>query len=405
MTEYIYLLQQREFIKTKENIYKIGKTKQENLKRITNYDNGSILICQFKCCDCDKLEKKLIILFREKYELQKDIGNEYFKGNCVDMRDDIYNYIKNEDIIEDKDEEEIDEDKDEEEIDEDIYEMFPNYKDDESFGGKKKLIKISFEDRMYSNRIWPRIYTYYITNEKQLDQIFLQTDWFQKDDSDNSDYISKLLKNKVIQNGMIYDFNDSRFIKKLNKYKEKINITYTEENIIDIISKFNTLKQNICFKIDRILYNNCILLENIYCDYINNTLYIDFIIPYNNSLQIKETNKRIIKKEIDIIEINTRRYDYLFLRKYTPYMIEINDNEYYLYNRDYQIIDKYEKIYSIENWKGKRIYLYNDISNPIRRIFYPKLLNDMISKYNSTTSNMTCMNMNENTCHILNLYV
>lgn len=105
MTEYIYLLQKREFIKTKENIYKIGKTKQENLKRISNYENGSILICQFKCNDCDKLEKKLITLFREKYELQKDIGNEYFKGNCDDMRDDIYNYIKDENIIEEDREE------------------------------------------------------------------------------------------------------------------------------------------------------------------------------------------------------------------------------------------------------------------------------------------------------------
>lgn len=105
MTEYIYLMQKREFIKTKENIYKIGKTKQENLKRITNYDNGSILICQFKCNDCDKLEKKLIALFREKYELQKEIGNEYFKGNCDDMRDDIYNYITDENIIEEDREE------------------------------------------------------------------------------------------------------------------------------------------------------------------------------------------------------------------------------------------------------------------------------------------------------------
>jgi len=34
MIGYIYLLQEREFIKTKENIYKLGKTKQENLKRI-----------------------------------------------------------------------------------------------------------------------------------------------------------------------------------------------------------------------------------------------------------------------------------------------------------------------------------------------------------------------------------
>jgi len=44
MIGYIYLLQEREFIKTKENIYKLGKSKQENLKRIQNYPNGTILI-------------------------------------------------------------------------------------------------------------------------------------------------------------------------------------------------------------------------------------------------------------------------------------------------------------------------------------------------------------------------
>ena len=400
MTEYIYLLQKREFIKTKENIYKIGKTKQENLKRIRNYDNGSILICQFKCNDSDKLEKKLITLFREKYELQKDIGNEYFKGNYIDMRDDIYNYIKasNEDIIED-----IENDEEATEI----KEMFPNYKDDESFGGTKKLIKISFEHNIFFNPS-DRIYTYYINDEKEIDQIFLQTNWFKKDAYDNSDYISKLLKNNVIQDGMIYDFNDSRFIKKLNKHKEKINITYTDENIIDMISKFKTLDQNnVVFKIDRMLYNNCLLQEEIYCDYINNTLYIDFIIPYNNSLQINDTYERTIKKHIDVIKFNGITYDHLFLRKYIPYMIEINDNQYYLYNRDYQVIDINEKKYSIENWKGKRLFLYKDGFNPIHPDHTEKerrkLMNDMNSKYRDITLNKNCMNMNENTQIILNL--
>lgn len=396
MTEYIYLLQKREFIKTKENIYKIGKTKQENLKRIGNYDNGSILICQFKCNDCNKLEKKLITLFKEKYELQKDIGNEYFKGNYIDMRDDIYNYIKasNEDIIEDiENKEEVTE----------IKEMFPNYKDDESFGGTKKLIKISFEHNPSD-----RIYTYYINDEKKIEQIFLQTYWFKKDAYDNSDYISKLLKNNVIQDGMIYDFNDSSFIKKLNKHKDKINITYTDENIIDMISKFKTLDHNnIVFKIDRMLYNNCLLHEEIYCDYINNTLYIDFIIPYNNSLQINDTYERTIKKHINIINFNAITYDELFLRKYTPYMIEINDNQYYLYNRDYQVIDINEKKFSIENWKAKRLFLYKDGFNPSHPNHTEKkrreLINDMNSKYRDITLNKSCMNMNENTQIILNL--
>ena len=44
------------------------------------------------------------------------------------------------------------------------------------------------------------------------------------------------------------------------------------------------------------------------------------------------------------MKINDKIYDYSFLRKYTPYVIEINNNnDYYLYNRDYQIIDKNEK--------------------------------------------------------------
>jgi hypothetical protein len=43
---YIYLIKEREFIKTKEPIYKIGKTKQEKLQRIKSYPNGSILLLQ-----------------------------------------------------------------------------------------------------------------------------------------------------------------------------------------------------------------------------------------------------------------------------------------------------------------------------------------------------------------------
>jgi hypothetical protein len=89
-TNYIYLLYEREFIKTNEPIYKIGKSKQENLKRITNYPNGSKLLFQIICENCDVLEKYLIKLFDTKYEKQKDIGNEYYKGDYIEMIKDIY---------------------------------------------------------------------------------------------------------------------------------------------------------------------------------------------------------------------------------------------------------------------------------------------------------------------------
>ena len=67
MIGYIYLLQEREFIKTKENIYKLGKTKQENLKRLKQYSKGSELIIQLQCENCDIIEKNLIIIIIKQF--------------------------------------------------------------------------------------------------------------------------------------------------------------------------------------------------------------------------------------------------------------------------------------------------------------------------------------------------
>ena len=93
MIGYIYLLQEREFIKTKENIYKLGKTKQENLKRIQNYPNGTVLVIQLECENCDIIEKNLIIIFKESFKQR--IGIEYFEGNPDAMRKIVCDYINN----------------------------------------------------------------------------------------------------------------------------------------------------------------------------------------------------------------------------------------------------------------------------------------------------------------------
>ena len=83
--EFIYLIKEREFIKTKEHIYKIGKTKQENLQRIKSYPNGSILLLYIITNDCDKKEKEIIQKFKEHFINKKDIGNEYFMGDYNHM--------------------------------------------------------------------------------------------------------------------------------------------------------------------------------------------------------------------------------------------------------------------------------------------------------------------------------
>lgn len=89
MSNYIYLLQEREFIKTKEPIYKIGKTRQKHNDRLKQYPKGSKLLLQISVDDCDKFERDIIKLFREKYKWRKDIGHEYFEGNYNEMIKDI----------------------------------------------------------------------------------------------------------------------------------------------------------------------------------------------------------------------------------------------------------------------------------------------------------------------------
>lgn len=102
--EFIYLLQEREFIKTNEPIYKIGKTKQEKLKRIKSYPNGSELLFYIICNNCDEIEKTIINKFKGHFIHKKEFGNEYFMGDYNLMIDTIYNIIKSskKEIIENK---------------------------------------------------------------------------------------------------------------------------------------------------------------------------------------------------------------------------------------------------------------------------------------------------------------
>jgi hypothetical protein len=97
MTEYIYLLQEREFIKTNESIYKVGMTKKENHWRFNQYPKGSILLFQMICNDCNNIEKQILKFFKEMFNQRKDIGTEYFEGNYKDMIDIIYSTIKDND--------------------------------------------------------------------------------------------------------------------------------------------------------------------------------------------------------------------------------------------------------------------------------------------------------------------
>ena len=90
--EFVYLLQEREFIKTNENIYKIGMTKQANLARFKSYPNGTILILHIMCNDCKSAEKAIMGSFAKLFKQRRDIGLEYFEGDYHLKKKENLNY-------------------------------------------------------------------------------------------------------------------------------------------------------------------------------------------------------------------------------------------------------------------------------------------------------------------------
>lgn len=80
----VYLIIEREFVKSSENIFKLGKTRTM-VHRAKKYPNGSNILVVLPCADCDATEKKLLDVFRNTFHQRKDIGSEYFEGDPMSM--------------------------------------------------------------------------------------------------------------------------------------------------------------------------------------------------------------------------------------------------------------------------------------------------------------------------------
>lgn len=92
MTEFVYMLIEREFIKCKENIYKIGRTRDIK-SRLMGYPKGSQLLISLNVADSKYVEKQMITIFKQKYKQRTDIGTEYFEGILVEMQQDFNNIV------------------------------------------------------------------------------------------------------------------------------------------------------------------------------------------------------------------------------------------------------------------------------------------------------------------------
>ena len=91
---YIYFLREREFLKTNEEIYKIGKT--INIKnRMPSYPKDSRLYLCFYCpSDIDAVEKHMIaVLDRICFRKRTDIGSEYYEGDVHEMMSSMLTFV------------------------------------------------------------------------------------------------------------------------------------------------------------------------------------------------------------------------------------------------------------------------------------------------------------------------
>jgi hypothetical protein len=81
---YMYVIQEREFIKTNENVYKIGMTNQYNPRtRLQKYPADSCVYLLIRKHDARNSENigKDMLKGRRDVKHRSDIGEEYFEGD------------------------------------------------------------------------------------------------------------------------------------------------------------------------------------------------------------------------------------------------------------------------------------------------------------------------------------
>lgn len=87
---YIYILREREFIKTNEHVYKIGKTNRKPFDRLKGYPKGTKLEFMISVDDCNIREIMVKNNFNELYKKRTDIGQEYYEGDLNSMKNTIF---------------------------------------------------------------------------------------------------------------------------------------------------------------------------------------------------------------------------------------------------------------------------------------------------------------------------
>lgn len=378
-THYIYLIQEREFIKTNENIFKIGRTEKENYQRFQQYPNGSILLFQMICRNCKSVECEILQQFKSQFTQKQEIGNEYFQGDYKLMIDIIYSVIKNNNndvnsIIDENDT-----------ICQKIKNVFFDYKNDESFGGDNKYIIIKHVNNLYKifylyaivkedYNNWDDekkdIYNYGINNIDNVDlkqlcyNDFIGCYEINEYVADKLKYFYKIMSERTILIDTVININSLKIINKIAKSKIHLIVeNYSEfKNILLLNNKSLTNSHGMTDtdeKIRKMFQCNALLNNDLYC-----TIVEDDYITYKKLKNFEQIRIDVgIRQYVieTLYKINNKFYAFIYLRKYLPYTIRWMQNKtYYILNRDYEYIGLNTKQADYDHGE----YIYNDGSKP-----------------------------------------
>ena len=81
---HIYIVKEREFIKTNENVFKIGRSKNV-VHRMPGYPKNSRIYSIVYAPNVNEVEKQLIDHFDQIFIKRTDIGNEYYECSENDI--------------------------------------------------------------------------------------------------------------------------------------------------------------------------------------------------------------------------------------------------------------------------------------------------------------------------------
>ena len=403
--EYIYLIKAREFVNSNENVYKVGRTSQDQYKRFHGYPKGSLLLFHMNCKNSIKMERLVLEKFKNKYTQRKDIGREYFEGEHKTMIRIIFEVI-NDEKEDDEEHEDEEENEDEELKCQKISKIFPDYKNDEIFGGNKKYVKVGIEDGTYFV-CYINPYYYECCFDKWSDDTIKKYYLNEYGTSaDNLQYFLRLIRGRKIHLDKIYDINSNDFITKINKTKFDITI----ENFTDFqqthLTNNNLGSSHVTTKITAIFERNTIVNDYLYSSIVAETETYNVFKKFKNLKDFDDFSIIIeLSDRIPIIlyKINSKYYHYeTFLRRYIPYLIRWDsNNNYYILNREYEYIGlntcciEYECVGSA--------YLFNDGKKPWESVEEYVMFYNEFNKVINDNSLKDCLNEHVQTQHWLSL--